>query len=142
MMFWVIFQVKTQLSPLWWLQKSWVIEVQTVSVILKYNTNTNRKLWLLLKGFTLYFCILFRLAPCHYNSFFNWTLHAVFEKNFSQNNGSISIIFFYHISCIFFLFRFRERLKEISKDIKARNSQMSDPYPYLDPAEVPNAISI
>ena len=43
---------------------------------------------------------------------------------------------------IYYFSRFRDRLKDISKEIKARNAQMTDPYPYLDPDEVPNAISI
>ena len=41
-----------------------------------------------------------------------------------------------------FLCRFRANLREISNKIKERNSSIKEPYPYLDPDEVPNAISI
>uniref|UniRef100_T2MH56 Arachidonate 5-lipoxygenase n=1 Tax=Hydra vulgaris TaxID=6087 RepID=T2MH56_HYDVU len=38
--------------------------------------------------------------------------------------------------------RFKSALAEISNKIKKRNEELSTPYPYLDPKEVPNAISI
>ncbi len=38
--------------------------------------------------------------------------------------------------------KFKQELKEISLTIKARNATLKQPYPYLDPEEVPNAISI
>lgn len=49
--------------------------------------------------------------------------------------------FCYH-RIFFVLFRFRTELKEISAKIKERNKTMTVPYSYLDPEEVPNAISI
>ena len=39
-------------------------------------------------------------------------------------------------------YRFRSDLGDISAKIKARNKELKNPYPYLDPEEVPNAISI
>ena len=39
-------------------------------------------------------------------------------------------------------FRFRKELDAISQKINERNKNLKEPYPYLDPKEVPNAISI
>ena len=42
----------------------------------------------------------------------------------------------------FLLLRFLTKLDEISKIIAKRNETRPEKYPYLDPKEIPNAISI
>eukprot|EP00112_Aurelia_sp_Birch-Aquarium-sp1_P026556 Seg949.7 transcript_id=Seg949.7/GoldUCD/mRNA.D3Y31 product="Arachidonate 5-lipoxygenase" protein_id=Seg949.7/GoldUCD/D3Y31 len=56
--------------------------------------------------------------------------------------GDFEVQYLYEPEALEAIERFREELKKISGIIGERNKARSVPYPYLDPKEVPNAISI
>jgi len=56
--------------------------------------------------------------------------------------GDFEIQYQYEPHAVQAVERFRSKLDEISEHIRARNLNTKEPYPYLDPREIPNAISI
>ncbi|WAQ94822.1 LOX5-like protein [Mya arenaria] len=56
--------------------------------------------------------------------------------------GDFAIDYVYDPPAVQIQKEFREQLKNISDVIKRRNETRECPYPYLDPAEIPNSISI
>ncbi|CAN8006286.1 unnamed protein product, partial [Ixodes hexagonus] len=56
--------------------------------------------------------------------------------------GDFEVQYMYEPEAVSAAEAFREELKQISEDIKQRNSLKDLPYPYLDPEIVPNSISI
>ncbi|XP_065667156.1 polyunsaturated fatty acid 5-lipoxygenase isoform X2 [Hydra vulgaris] len=56
--------------------------------------------------------------------------------------GDFEVQYQYNPDAIAAVQRFRRNLADVSFKIKERNKGLKNPYPYLDPEEVPNAISI
>jgi len=56
--------------------------------------------------------------------------------------GDFEVDYQYRPKAVAAVAKFRNRLNEISEEIKERNRHRSVPYPYLDPEHIPNAISI
>lgn len=66
----------------------------------------------------------------------------ILSQKTTKSLGDFEVNYIYDPPAIQVVKEFREELKKISSTIKSLNKSRNPPFPYLDPLEVPNAISV
>lgn len=66
----------------------------------------------------------------------------ILSQRTTKSLGDFEVNYVYDPAAVQVVKEFREDLKRISSKIKTLNKSRKPPYPYLDPAQVPNAISV
>jgi arachidonate 5-lipoxygenase len=66
----------------------------------------------------------------------------ILSQKTGRSLGDFEVNYVYDPAAVQVVKEFREDLKRISSTIKTLNKSRNPPYPYLDPANVPNAVSV